>query len=70
MVKTLKELFTDHPTAAGETYFEHMWFAVRYAFQLGLCTMAAIIHSIFPFLLTTYCSKKIAYLNEWVKNRD
>ena len=65
-----KKLFTEHPSSVDETYLQHMGFAVKYAIQLGLCTMAAIVHSVFPFLLTHYCSKKIAYLNDWVKKRD
>lgn len=70
MYNCFKKLFTEHPASVDETYLQHMGFAVRYALQLGLCTMAAIVHSIFPFLLTNYCSKKVAYLNRWVKTRD
>ena len=70
MFMNIKKLFTEHPASVDETYLQHMWFAVKYAIQLGLCTMAAIVHCIFPFLFTDYCSKKIAYLNSWVKKRD
>ncbi len=70
MCNYFKKLFTEHPVSVNETYLQHMIFAIRYAIQLGLCTMAAIVHSVFPFLFTNYCSKKIAYLNSWVKKRD
>lgn len=66
----MKNIFTEHPRSVNESYLQHMAFATRYAFQLGLCTMAAIIHSIFPFLFMNYCSKKIAELDKWVKTRD
>lgn len=70
MCNCFKKLFTEHPASVDETYLQHMWFAVRYALQLGVCTVVAIIHSVFPFLFTDYCSKKIAYLNSWVKKRN
>jgi len=70
MRNCFKKLFIEHPASVDETYLQHMWFAIKYAVQLGLCTMAAIVHSVFPFLFTHYCSKKIAYLNSWVKKRD
>jgi len=70
MCNYFKKLFTEHPESVDETYLQHMWFAVRYALQLGVCTMVAIIHSVFPFLFTDYCSKKIAYLNSWVEKRN
>ena len=64
------KLFTEHPASVNETYLQHMWFAVRYAFQFGQCMIAACIHAVFPFLFTTYCSEKVAYLHKWVKTRD
>lgn len=70
MIKRIRKLFTEHPGSVNESYLKHMWFAVRYSLQLGLCFGAAMIHAFFPFLFTTYCSKKVEYLNKWVKTRD
>lgn len=64
------KLFTDHPASVNETYLKHMWFAVRYSFQFGMCMIAAFIHAFFPFMFTTYASRKVEYLNKWVKTRD
>lgn len=64
------KLFTEHPNSVGETYLEHMWFALRYSFKLCLCSIASLIHAFFPFLFTTWTSQKIEYLNAWVKTRD
>ncbi len=64
------KLFIEHPNSVGETYLEHMWFALRYSFCLCKCTFAALIHAFFPFLFTTWTSRKIEYLNVWVKTRD
>ena len=66
----MKSLFTEHPNSVNETYFEHMWFAVRWSFKLGLCCLAGLVHAFFPFMFETYGSKKVAYLNKWVKTRD
>jgi hypothetical protein len=46
----MKNPFTEHPHAVGESYFHHL----KYAFMTG-CMMivggvACVIHAIFPFL--------------------
>ncbi len=64
------KFFTEHPATVNETYFKHMGFALRYSWRIFLCSAAALIHAFFPFLFTTYASKKIKYLNKWVKVRD
>jgi len=63
-------LFTKHPATVNETYLQHMWFALRYSFKFILCAIAAFIHAIFPFLFTTYASKKVEYLSKWVNTRE
>ncbi len=46
----MKNIFTDHPHAVGETYFQHL----KYAFMTGCLMMlgglACALHAIFPFL--------------------
>lgn len=64
------KFFTEHPNSVDETYLQHMWFALRYSFKLCLCCIAAFIHAFFPFLFTTWTSRKIEYLNKWVHTRD
>ena len=70
MCNCFKKLFTEHPASVDETYLQHMWFAVRYSVKLLLCSIAALFHAFLPFLFVTYVSKKIEYLNSWVKQRD
>ena len=46
-------LFTKHPESIGETYLEHLYFALRTGFKLMLGGMACMIHGIFPFMFQT-----------------
>ena len=49
-------LFTKHPRSVNETYLQHMTFAARNGVYLILGGLAAIVHSIFPFVFTTKAS--------------
>ena len=49
--------FTEHPSQSGETYLEHMRYALSasvkiylYAIYLTSCSLAFIIHAVFPFV--------------------
>ena len=49
--------FTQHPAEAGETYLEHMRYALSvslrlslYAIYLTICSTTFIIHAVFPFV--------------------
>jgi len=56
-------LFTKHPNSIGETYFEHLFFALISGVQLVWGGLACIIHAFLPFLFQTTGSqiaKKIA----------
>tara|TARA_A100001388_G_scaffold71417_1_gene50625 strand:+ start:554 stop:712 length:159 start_codon:yes stop_codon:yes gene_type:complete len=52
----MKNIFTDHPNSVGESYFQHMFFAIKVALKLILMGFAAIFHAIFPLVLKTYVS--------------
>ena len=52
-----------HLKKHGMSYFAHMALAFRYAYQLGIMTIIAIIHGILPFIFETYVSDKIKELN-------
>lgn len=69
-MENFKRLFTDHPSSVNETYLEHMWFALRWSFKLGLCCGAGLVHAVFPFMFKDYGSSKVGQLNDWVKTRD
>jgi Family of unknown function (DUF6356) len=43
-------IFTEHPKSVGETYFQHMKFAVIFGLNMLVGGLACLIHAIFPFL--------------------
>ena len=49
--------FTTHPASVGETYVEHMSFASRFGIRMLAGGLAALIHSVFPFLFVTTASR-------------
>ena len=42
--------FTDHPNSIGESYWEHLRFALSFAASLFVAAGAALLHALFPFL--------------------
>jgi len=65
----MANIFTEHPKEVGETYFQHLWVALKYSFKLLLLFIIAFIHSIFPFIFKTTTSAKIIEMAEQLKNR-
>ena len=53
------KLFTDHPTAVGETYLEHFGVASRYSARLFGAGFCALAHAFFPFLFEKTASNAI-----------
>jgi len=49
--------FTEHPASVGETYFQHMRFALRFGGRMLMGGAAAVVHSGFPFLFVTTASR-------------
>ena len=49
--------FTAHPASVGETYLQHMRFASRFGSRMLTGGLAALIHSVFPFLCVTTASR-------------
>jgi hypothetical protein len=63
-------LFTDHPKSVGETYLEHLGFAVAVARILLLAGAAALVHALVPALCQTTASRHIARLTSRVSPRQ
>lgn len=64
------KLFTEHPAAVGETYFEHLAAAAGFAGWMLVAMLACFIHAIFPFLCVTTGSSIIKRLHDrMVTNR-
>ncbi|UEM07900.1 DUF6356 family protein (plasmid) [Skermanella rosea] len=46
-------LFTDHPSAVGESYLEHLIFAVGFGLRMLGGGLACCVHGVLPFLFVT-----------------
>jgi hypothetical protein len=49
--------FTTHPMSVGETYTQHLRFALRFGTKMTAGGLAAIIHSLLPFCFVTTASR-------------
>lgn len=58
----MARLFTDHPATVDETYFQHMRFALGFAFWLVAAGLAALVHALIPCLCETTASRIITRL--------
>jgi hypothetical protein len=65
----LKRLFTEHPHAVGESYFEHMHVALSFAGPLLKAGFAALVHAVLPFLCATTASTTVKRLHARMINR-
>ena len=65
----IARLFTEHPSSVDETYFEHMGFALWFAFWLTAAAGAALVHAILPFAFEKTASRIIAKLYDRTHNR-
>ena len=63
-------LFQAHPASVGESYVEHMAFALRVAATLFIAGFAALIHALIPRYCTTTASSLIKQLSRLVQPRD
>lgn len=67
----LRTLFTEHPASVGETYFEHLGQALRFAGRMFVGSLACLVHAFLPFLCVKTGSKCITELHDcMVANRD
>lgn len=67
----LIKAFTKHPASVGETYWQHMSHALRFAIRLLFASFACFMHAIFPFLFVKTGSKQIDHLHiRMVSARD
>jgi len=52
--------FTEHPASVGESYWQHLAFALGFSLRLLLAGLAALVHALLPFLFKTTASRLIA----------
>ena len=65
-----RRLFTEHPDAVGESYFEHMKVALSFAGPLRLAGLMAFVHAFLPFLFVTTASGTVKRLHARMVNRS
>lgn len=53
----MRNPFTEHPHAVGESYWEHLCFAGAFALLMAWGAIAALVHAVLPFLFITTASR-------------
>ena len=67
----MKRLFTEHPKAVGETYWQHLAHATGFGVRMILGGAACILHGVLPFLFVKTGSRQIETLHgKMVVNRN
>jgi hypothetical protein len=56
-------LVTDHPNSVGETYIEHMCFALGFAGRMFAASLAAVAHAFLPFVFVSTGSDMVARMH-------
>jgi hypothetical protein len=68
---TLRNLFTEHPATAGETYWQHLGAAWGFSWRLMAASLACLVHALLPFLFVKTGSRAITELHDrMVANRQ
>ncbi|HEX6978342.1 MAG TPA: DUF6356 family protein [Alphaproteobacteria bacterium] len=68
-VLALKRLFTAHPAAIGEGYFDHLLTAIDIGARMIAGGFACLVHAVLPFVFTTTGSETIAALSREIEVR-
>ncbi len=55
-----------HLEEAGETYFQHFSRAIILSLNLLIMSIVCLVHSLLPFIFTTYVSDKIREINSYI----
>ena len=63
------KIFIEHLASVNETYSLHMRVAYSFSVRLGLASLAALIHAIFPFLFKKTASDMIKKLYAEITSR-
>ena len=55
-----------HLEEAGETYFQHFSRAIILSLNLLIMSIVCLVHTLLPFIFTTYVSDKIREINSYI----
>lgn len=69
VLETAHKAFTEHPAAAGETYWQHLLFTLGMGARLMFAGFVILIHGILPFALTYTGSKHLKKCNKILSER-
>jgi hypothetical protein len=61
-------LMTEHPSAVGENYLEHLVFATRFGASMIVGGLACCVHGILPFLCTSTGSRIVLALHGRIRS--
>ena len=65
----LNRLFLDHPASVGESYGQHARFAFGFSLRLFGAALAALVHSVLPWMFEKTASRIVADLYQRTHNR-
>ena len=65
----MKNIFKDHPSKVGETYFEHFFKACSFGIKLILIALRVFVHAIFPWFFEHSASDRISKLHDILQSR-
>jgi len=65
----VSKLFIAHPTAVGESYFEHMKFALKFSGRLFRAAFAAFAHGFVPAVCETTASEAVFAMTDEIRAR-
>jgi hypothetical protein len=68
-MKNFADLFLAHPRAAGETYFQHMRFALGFSGRLFKAAGAAFVHGVLPEAFETTASSTVLAMGDELRAR-
>lgn len=69
LVDTVRRAFTEHPAAAGESYWQHLWFTLSMGARLMFAGFVILLHGLFPFMLTYTGSNQLKKCNKILSER-
>ena len=65
----MKNIFKEHPSAVGETYFQHFLNSCSFGIKLIFIAVLAFVHAIFPWCFEHSASDRICRLNDTLQSR-
>ncbi len=69
VLDTAHKAFTEHPAAAGETYWQHLAFTLGMGARLMFAGFVILLHGILPFTLTYTGSNQLKKCNKILSER-